>query len=47
MLCTTYLEQACNIIQKIAISNIKEENGRVRGKVYDLNDFDDKYLLYK
>ena len=41
------VEQACNAIKKITISNIKEENGRVRGKFYDLNDFDDKYLLYK
>ena len=46
--CATYnVEQACNTIQKITISNIKDENGHVRSKVYDLNDFDDKYLLYK
>ena len=40
-------EQACSLIQKITISNIKDENGCVCSKVYDLNDFDDKYLLYK
>ena len=46
--CATYnLEQARNTIQKITIPNIKDENGHVCSKVYDLNDFDDKYLLYK
>ena len=43
---TYNIEQACNTIQKITISNIKDENGCVGGKAYDLNNFDDKYLLY-
>ena len=36
---TYNIEQACNTIQKITISNIKDENGCVGGKAYDLTWF--------
>ena len=35
------------LMLQIIIWNIKDKNGCISGKVYDPNDFDDKYLLYK
>ena len=41
-------ERACNIVQKITISNIKDDNNhRIHNKVYDLQAFDDQLKLYR
>ena len=47
--CATYNnEQACNIVQKLAISNIKDDkNHRIYSKVYHLQTFDDHLKLYR
>ena len=47
--CATYNnERACNIVQKLTISDIKDDNNhRIHSKVYDLQTFDDQLKLYR
>ena len=45
--CATYNnERACNIVQKLTTSDIKDDNNhRIHNKVYDLQTFDDQLKL--
>ena len=40
-------EQASNAIQKVEITNIKDPYSMVNQRIYSLNEFDDRLLLYR